>query len=460
MSCSLANSTSRVIQARSTHSVVGLWGNDSTTTRGLGHADSHASIRLSKKAAPPRRCRPSLAGRRVEAHVADVGPGEERGVDVDRVGRRRHQGGVARTDQHPHQVGEPLLGPDGGHHLGLGVELHVELAQVEVGDGLADLRDAPAGRVAVVARVVGRLGQLLHGHVGRGQVGVAEAHVDDVPAVAPGRGLQVVDGGEDVRRQPVDPAEFHAPGYRRHPDGPTDRRRPPRSPTAPRSAASATTSSESGQAHTAQVAPAAGHGGRGSPPPPRPVSADRPAPGHLDPPGDQVGHRGRRRLPQVDRRPGGPGHGHHRRGGRRPTQTGTPAPATGRGHRRQPLPGARRPARRGCRRPRSPPGSAGRPVPMPATSRPPLRACDAAEHLAPGRRRAPGRSGPPGCRGRSVDVEAASAPSSGPDDRAGRPGWPMGQRWSKQKTPSSPSASARRAASRAPCRPRRGTAGG
>ena len=53
MSRSLANSTMRVIQARSTHSVVGLCGNDSTTTRGFGQADSHASMRLSKKAAPP-----------------------------------------------------------------------------------------------------------------------------------------------------------------------------------------------------------------------------------------------------------------------------------------------------------------------------------------------------------------------------------------------------------------------
>ncbi len=52
MSCSRANSTIRVIQARSTHSVVGLWGNESTTTRGLGHADSQASIRLSKNASP------------------------------------------------------------------------------------------------------------------------------------------------------------------------------------------------------------------------------------------------------------------------------------------------------------------------------------------------------------------------------------------------------------------------
>ena len=50
MSCSRAKSTMRCIHARSTHAVVGLWGNDSTITRGLGHADSHDSMRLSKKA--------------------------------------------------------------------------------------------------------------------------------------------------------------------------------------------------------------------------------------------------------------------------------------------------------------------------------------------------------------------------------------------------------------------------
>ena len=88
-------------------------------------------------------------------------------------------------DQHPHEMREPLLGPDGGDHLGLGVELDAELAQVEVGDGAAQLGDAPGGRVAVVARVVDRLGQLLHRHVGRGQVGVAEAEVDDVVAGSP-----------------------------------------------------------------------------------------------------------------------------------------------------------------------------------------------------------------------------------------------------------------------------------
>ena len=100
-------------------------------TRGLGHAYSHASMRLSKKRLGRRWARPSVASALLQAHLADVGPGEQRGVDVDGVRRRGHQGAVAGTEQHPHEVREALLGPDGGHHLGLGVELHAEPAQVQ-----------------------------------------------------------------------------------------------------------------------------------------------------------------------------------------------------------------------------------------------------------------------------------------------------------------------------------------
>ena len=74
-----------------------------------------------------------------------------------------------------------------------GSSVDAEPALVEVGDGLAQLRDAAAGRVAVVARVVRRLDELLDGDVGRRDVGVAEPEVDDVLAGSPGLDLQRVD---------------------------------------------------------------------------------------------------------------------------------------------------------------------------------------------------------------------------------------------------------------------------
>ena len=66
-----------------------------------------------------------------------------------------------------------------------------------------------AHRVAVVAGVAGRLGQLLHRDVGRREVGVAEAEVDHVDAGSPSLDLQPVDDREDVRRQVRDAAELH-----------------------------------------------------------------------------------------------------------------------------------------------------------------------------------------------------------------------------------------------------------
>ncbi len=46
-------------------------------------------------------------------------------------------------------------------------------------------------------------------------------------------------------------------------------------------------------------------------------------------------------------------------------------------------------------------------------------------------------------------VAAATAPSTGKADSAGRSGAPIGHRWSKTNTPSRPSSSARRAAAMA-----------
>ena len=62
----------------------------------------------------------------------------------------------------------------------------------------------------MVARVVGRLGELLDGELGRREVGVAEAEVDDVVAGAPQLEREVADDREDVRRQVVDAPELHA----------------------------------------------------------------------------------------------------------------------------------------------------------------------------------------------------------------------------------------------------------
>ena len=137
--------------------------------------------------------------------------GQDGRVDVDRIGRRGHDRRVARLDEHPHQVREPFLGADRRHRLGLGVELDAEAIAVEVADRAAQLRDAATGRVAVVARVRGRLGQLLDRRRRRGEVGVAEPEVDHVLPGTAQLQLQLLGHREDVRRERRDTAKLHRP---------------------------------------------------------------------------------------------------------------------------------------------------------------------------------------------------------------------------------------------------------
>ena len=63
---------------------------------------------------------------------------------MDRVARRRHDGDVARLEQHPHQVREPLLRADRRDDLRLGIDLDAEATLVQLRKGVAQVRDAAA----------------------------------------------------------------------------------------------------------------------------------------------------------------------------------------------------------------------------------------------------------------------------------------------------------------------------
>ena len=189
------------MKSRSTQVVVGLCGNDSTITRGLGHEYSQASLTLSKK---------SVAG--AERHLADVGAGEQRAVDVDRVATATAPGRRRRAASSIHiRWRKPSLAPMVLMTSVSGSSVDAEAAQVEVGDRLAQLGDAPAGRVAVVAGVVGGLGTASRRRCrATGRSGLPNPRSITSLAGSPGLDLQRVDDGEDVRRQRGDPAELHA----------------------------------------------------------------------------------------------------------------------------------------------------------------------------------------------------------------------------------------------------------
>lgn len=79
---------------------------------------------------------------RRHAHGADVGAGDDRAVDVDRVAGVGHQHGIATVQGGQHQVRQAFLGADGDDGFGIGIELDRVAALVPVTDGLAQARDA------------------------------------------------------------------------------------------------------------------------------------------------------------------------------------------------------------------------------------------------------------------------------------------------------------------------------
>ena len=141
-------------------------------------------------------------------HPLDGGAREYRPEQVDRVARARHERDVAGAEQHPQEVHETLLRAEGERRLALRVELDAVAVAVAVADRLPQSRQAAAGGVAVVARQQRRLAQLLDRNLGRRHVGVAEAEVDHVLALAAQLELQPLDLGECVRRQRVDSPEL------------------------------------------------------------------------------------------------------------------------------------------------------------------------------------------------------------------------------------------------------------
>ena len=152
----------------------------------------------------------------VMRHLADVGAGDDRAVDVDRIARVGHQHRVAAVERREHQVRDALLRADRDDRLGVRIELDAVAALVPLADRAAQPRNALRHRVAVRVAALRRLDQLVDDVRGRRPVGIAHAEVDDVLAAPAGRHLSSVGDVEDVRRQALDARELRLGDRRSH----------------------------------------------------------------------------------------------------------------------------------------------------------------------------------------------------------------------------------------------------
>ncbi len=127
---------------------------------------------------------------------------------MDRIGRIGHQHDVAGRGDRLRHVGEALFRAERGDDLRIRIELHAEAALVIIGLGAAQAGDALGGGVTVGARLAGGLDQLVDDMLGRRQIGIAHAEVDDVGAGVASLGLEPVDLLEDVGRQALHAIEI------------------------------------------------------------------------------------------------------------------------------------------------------------------------------------------------------------------------------------------------------------
>ena len=132
---------------------------------------------------------------------------------MDRIGGVRDQHDIARRGDRLGHVGEAFLRAERRDHLRLGIELDPEPARVIAGLSAAEAGDAFRGRIAVGARLADRFDELVDHMLGRGQIRIAHAKVDDVGAAGASLGLELVDLLEDVRRQAPHPVEVAHRSY-------------------------------------------------------------------------------------------------------------------------------------------------------------------------------------------------------------------------------------------------------
>src|SRR5690606_8138743 len=90
----------------------------------------------------------------------------------------------------------------------VGIELDRVAALVPIANGLAQARNTLRYRIPVGGGPAGGLDQLVDDVLGRGAVGVAHRHVDDVLPAPPGGHLELAGNVEHVRGQTLDAGEL------------------------------------------------------------------------------------------------------------------------------------------------------------------------------------------------------------------------------------------------------------
>ena len=137
-------------------------------------------------------------------HALQNAAGEEGAGVVDGITRLRDEHHIAWVNDGKGQMGDAVFGADGGENLFVGVDFMVLKAEAfghEMRGRMTERGDAFVKGIAVIFWVVNRFGHFIDDEFMRGQIGVADAEVDDIFAGRKKGALLLVDLDEKVRGQ-------------------------------------------------------------------------------------------------------------------------------------------------------------------------------------------------------------------------------------------------------------------
>ena len=113
-------------------------------------------------------------------HMADIRTGNHKTVGMDRVGRVRHEDGIAGASRCQRQMSQALLGTQGHNGLGSRIQSHVITPLIPVTNRLAQARNTLGLRIAMGIAALGCLYQLVDYMRGGGLIRIAHPEIDNV----------------------------------------------------------------------------------------------------------------------------------------------------------------------------------------------------------------------------------------------------------------------------------------
>ena len=138
---------------------------------------------------------------RRERYLTNIGAGDDRPVDVDRIARIGDEHSVAAARCGEHQMRDAFLRPDRDDRFVVGIELDTPAARVPVTDRPPQSRNAFRDRIAVRIPALHRFDELGDDVRRRRTVGISHAEVDDVLAAPACGHLELGGDRKNVRRQ-------------------------------------------------------------------------------------------------------------------------------------------------------------------------------------------------------------------------------------------------------------------